>query len=359
MESLQNLNLSGCSKLKKFPETEEASRDRENMEKLKKLPDDMGSLQCLVKLKANGTGIQEVPTSITLLTKLEVLSLAGCKGGESKLRNLALSLRASPTDGLRLSFWPFLCPLKKLNLSDCNLLEGALPSDLSSLSWLECLDLSRNSFITVPSLSRLPRLERLILEHCKSIRSLPELPSSIEELLANDCISLETISNPSSAYTGRKSVHLNFEFFNCFRLVENEQSDNVEAILWRIRLLVSIPNFVAPSNIRYNAVVPGSSIPEWFIHQSAGCLVPVELPPHWYNTKLMGLAVCAVFNAHITMGELDELGFSANESGSFYIDDTASMHFSKADHIWFGYRPLWGSGGNQSNTLKVSFSIYI
>ena len=88
---------------------------------------------------------------------------------------------------------------------------------------------------------------------------------------------------------------------------------------------------------QYNAVVPGSSIPEWFIHQSAGCLVPVELPPHCYNTKSMGLGVCAVFNSHITM---DELGFSVNESGSFYIDDTASMNFSKADYIWFGCRPL-------------------
>ena len=65
------------------------------------------------------------------------------------------------------------------------------------------------------------------------------------------------------------------------------------------------------------------------------------------------------------MGELGEfLCFSVNESGSFYIDDGASMHFSKAAHIWFGYRPLadlfWGSGGpfrNQSNTLKVSFSV--
>ena len=115
---------------------------------------------------------------------------------------------------------------------------------------------------------------------------------------------------------------------------------------------------------RYNVVVPGSSIPEWFINQSTGCLVTIELPPHWYNTKLMGLAVCDVFNAHITMGELDELGeficFSVNESGSFYIHDTTSMHFSKADHIWFGYRPLADPGGpfrNQSNTLKVSFSV--
>ena len=55
----------------------------------------------------------------------------------------------------------------------------------------------------------------------------------------------------------------------------------------------------------------------------------------------MGLAVCAVFNANITMGELGEfICFSVNESGSSYKNDTAYMHFSKADHIWFGYQPL-------------------
>ncbi|RVW79804.1 TMV resistance protein N [Vitis vinifera] len=216
LESLQTITLSGCSKLKKFPETEEASRDTgkygefeklflddtglrelpssiehlnglvllklKNCKKLaslpesickltslqtltlsgcselKKLPDDMGSLQCLVKLKANGTGIQEVPTSITLLTKLEVLSLAGCKGGNlSQGIWLYVCAHHQQKDCDRL----FACSilLEKLNLSGCNLLEGALPSDLSSLSWLECLDLSRNSFITVPNLSRLPRLK--------------------------------------------------------------------------------------------------------------------------------------------------------------------------------------------------------
>ena len=229
LTSLQTLTLSGCSELKK-------------------LPDDMGSLQCLLKLKANGSGIQEVPTSITLLTKLQVLSLAGCKGGGSKSKNLALSLRASPTDGLRLSSLTVLHSLKKLNLSDRNLLEGALPSDLSSLSWLECLDLSRNNFITVPtSLSRLPHLRRLIVEHCKNLQSLPELPSSIKVLLANDCTSLETFSYPSSAYALRKFGDFNFEFSNCFRLVGNEQSDTVEAILQEIRLVASIQKSMAPS----------------------------------------------------------------------------------------------------------------
>ncbi|KAJ9687367.1 hypothetical protein PVL29_016023 [Vitis rotundifolia] len=342
LTSLQTLTLSGCSELKK-------------------LPDDMGSLQCLVKLEANGTGIQEVPTSCTLLTNLQELSLAGCKGGESKSRNLALSLRPSPTEGLRLSFLTALHSLKKLNLSDCNLLEGALPSDLSSFSWLEHLDLSRNSFITVPGLSRLLRLERLKLEDCKSLRSLPELPSSIDELLANDCTSLETISisNISSGY------RRNFKFCNCFRLVENEQSDNVEATLLGIRLAASIPKFVAQSDwsqyslaTSYGAVVPGSSIPEWFTHQSLGCSVTVELTPDMYNTRLVGLALCAVFGPNIGMGKFGgSADFSMNESGGFSLDNTASMHFSKADHIWLGFKALFRYDSRPSvDHLKVSFN---
>ncbi|KAL6329266.1 hypothetical protein AAG906_015461 [Vitis piasezkii] len=306
LTSLQTLTLSGCSELKK-------------------LPDDMGSLQCLLKLKANGSGIQEVPSSITLLTRLQS-------------RNLALSLRASPTDGLRLSSLTGLNFLKKLNLSDCNLQEGALPSDLSSLSWLECLDLSRNNFITVPtSLSRLPHLRRLIVEHCKNLQSLPELPSSIKELLANDCTSLETFSYPSSAYPLRKFGDFNFEFSNCFRLVGNEQSDTVEAILQEIRLVASIQKSMAPSEhsarygeSRYDAVVPGSSIPEWFTHQSEGDSITVELPPGCYNTNSIGLAACAVFHPKFSMGKFGRSAyFSVNESGGFSLDNTTSMHFQK------------------------------
>ena len=62
LTSLRTLILCGCSELKE-------------------LPDDLGSLQCLVELKADGTGIQEVPPSINLLTNLQDLSLERCKGG--------------------------------------------------------------------------------------------------------------------------------------------------------------------------------------------------------------------------------------------------------------------------------------
>ena len=108
----------------------------------------------------------------------------------------------------------------------------------------------------------------------------------------------------------------------------------------------------------YDAVVPGSSIPEWFTDQSLGCSVTVELPPHWCTTRLMGLAVCFVFHPNIGMGKFCRSEyFSMNESGGFSLHNTASTHFSKADHIWFGYRPLYGEVFSPSiDHLKVSFA---
>ncbi|RVW79802.1 hypothetical protein CK203_047640 [Vitis vinifera] len=142
--------------------------------------------------------------------------------------------------------------------------------------------------------------------------------------------SLEAFSYPSSA-NALKESRFNFYFCNCFRLVGNEQSDGVEAIL-EFGLLHQDRN----PWLQYNVVVPGSSsIPEWFIHQSAGYLVPVELPPHWYNTKLKGLAFVL---------------FSTQTSPWLTTSGLVIDHLSTS----------LGSGGpfrNQSNTLKVSFSV--
>ncbi|KAL6329267.1 hypothetical protein AAG906_015465 [Vitis piasezkii] len=146
------------------------------------------------KVEANGSGIQEVPTSITLLTQFQVSALAGCKAG-------------NPCQGI----WFYFCAHHQQKDFHC------------------LLYLSRNGFITVPG-----SLKRLIAEqHCKSLQSLPEPPST----------------TPWKLFYGNSACCINTEI----------QSSN--------------------------------TIPEWFIHQGVGCSVTVELPPPWYNTKLMGLAV--------------------------------------------------------------------
>ncbi|KAL6317890.1 hypothetical protein AAG906_030797 [Vitis piasezkii] len=142
--------------------------------KLDNLSEGLGSLQGLEKLEAAGTAIKELPPLISLLENLELL----------------------PTEiprswVLQLSYFFGLRSLRKLNLSDCNILEGAIPSDFSSLCSLEYLDLSRNNLVTLPaSLNQLSQLKGLRL-----------------------------------VSTDPRNGGLQFAFSNCFRLSENESNN--------------------------------------------------------------------------------------------------------------------------------------
>ncbi|WKA11352.1 hypothetical protein VitviT2T_028858 [Vitis vinifera] len=92
----------------------------------------------------------------------------------------------------------------------------------------------------------------------------------------------------------------------------------------------------------YQALVQGSRIPKWFTHRSEGSKVIAELPPHWYNTKLMGLAACVVFNFK---GAVD--GYLGTFPLACFLDGhyaTLSDHNSlwtssiiESDHTWFAY----------------------
>ena len=118
-----------------------------------------------------------------------------------------------------------------------------------------------------------------------------------------------------------------------------------------ISMMQGIPT---PQN-EYKACIPGSKIPEWFRHKSVGCSVNIVLPPHWYNTKLMGMAFCVVFNFK---GAMD--GFLGTEPSPFgvvcYLNDDYFVHtslnsmstppegsrFIESDHTLFGYKCLAG-----------------
>ena len=118
---------------------------------------------------------------------------------------------------------------------------------------------------------------------------------------------------------------------------------------------------------KYDAVALGSRIPEWFVYQSMGCSVKVELPSHWLNTNLLGMAVCAVVGVK---GVIDpsscpyiQLIFD-DDSGIDFIGQAFLHPSMKSDHIWFGYRSLvhllvvYGRGFNRlGGTMVVSFRI--
>ena len=68
-----------------------------------------------------------------------------------------------------------------LLLDDCNLFDGPLPDDLSCLSSLKSLNLSKNNFTSLlDSIYELSELKLLLLDHCSQLKSLPYLPISTQ-----------------------------------------------------------------------------------------------------------------------------------------------------------------------------------
>lgn len=94
-----------------------------------------------------------------------------------------------------------------------------------------------------------------------------------------------------------------------------------------------------PSNT-FQAIVPGNSIPEWFVYQNKGSALEVPLPMYWYNIGLMGLAACVVFNADVTL-DVCYLNVSVYCGEYRYSDNVFSTLIQmEGDLVWFGYQSL-------------------
>ncbi|XP_043691729.1 disease resistance protein RPV1-like, partial [Telopea speciosissima] len=185
LTSLENLTLSGCSKLDKLPE-------------------ELGNMGSLKELLADRTAIKQLPFSMGHCRDLKSLSLGGFKGSPPKSWYSFFSSWGStskvpdPINILPASF-SLLRSLKSLILKDCNLSEGAIPSDLGTMSSLEVLDLGHNNFCSLPAnISCLSHLQNLRLRECRMLQSLPELPSNLEVLYASGCTSLQSLPDLGS-----------------------------------------------------------------------------------------------------------------------------------------------------------------
>ncbi|XP_040997410.1 TMV resistance protein N-like isoform X3 [Juglans microcarpa x Juglans regia] len=211
LTSLKTLALFGCSQLEEMPEG-------------------LGNLEHLEELDLSETAIRQFPSSITRLQNLRLLSFQGCSGlpPKSFLKRLVTWFWGNPDTCLvlRTSLSSALCSLKKLDLSNCHLKDGAIPSDPSELSSLLALDLSGNDFTLLPeSISQLSKLVIIFLRRCCQLQSLPELPSSTAYVDALDCISLETRSNKLHAWVSDETGLATLNWFRKPRRLKDGQRD--------------------------------------------------------------------------------------------------------------------------------------
>nr|GMD68761.1 TMV resistance protein N-like [Ipomoea batatas] len=273
LKGLKTLVLSGCSQFDK-------------------LPYELGQMDCLEVLYCDDTAIQKPPSSISLLKNLKTLSFRGCKPLASQSWCSSLLSWLLPGTFRDTKASPFLSisglsSLKKLDLSDCSMLDGGVPCDLGVLSTLEELNLGKNKFVSIPAeiIAQLTRLKVLELVGCQKLETLPDLPSSIAEVYADECTALKSNLDLLTKYPKLFRV----SFTKCARLFQDQGDNHMVDALWQ-HLLKGLS--VVDDN--FSICLPGIEIPEWFTYKNSGPSIAVSLPQNWYNNKFMGFAVCVV-----------------------------------------------------------------
>ncbi|XP_050260408.1 disease resistance protein RPV1-like isoform X2 [Quercus robur] len=304
LKLLNSLDLYGCLKFVNFPKN-------------------IGNMKGLEVLNLCWTAIKEVPSSIVLLKNLKHLHIRGWTLSEfysqpaSSLESMGplwtslFSLPTSPDTerillpsflyyslptssnsvGLLLPSLSGLRSLTYLRISDCDL--WSIPNDIGCLFSLEILNLSGNNFVSLPeSMSQLYNLRRLYLEGCKRLQSLENVPSTINFVIANDCISLERLPELQFYPFRSDHSHLNFQCLNCVKLVDYIQSGG--------------NMFKGLTHV----IIPGSEIPKWFSLECRGDNIQVSFAG---CDKLMGIAL--------------SVGFVPNGSRQYYSDWQLSCSF--------------------------------
>ncbi|XP_039166877.1 disease resistance protein RPV1-like [Eucalyptus grandis] len=193
---LEVLVLKKCDNLEQIhPSIGEAKGlvvlDLQRCVKLRELPQEMGKLEELKVLRIRQTAIEEIPSCISSLKKLENLyandcqSLAGIPDSVSHLVNLSI---LDLTNCLKLCRLPksigSLVNLQQLYLSRAQFSRNLhIPNSIGKLEWLTILDLSFLGICELPeSIGDLKKLKRFSINYCKKLSSLPSTISKLGNL---------------------------------------------------------------------------------------------------------------------------------------------------------------------------------
>nr|AAU04758.1 MRGH10 [Cucumis melo] len=173
-----------------------------NCIRLSSLPTEIGSLSSLKTLILNGCkNLHKLPPSLEYVKPLEELDIGGTSISTIPFVE---NLRILNCERLKSIIWhslaslptEYFSSLKDLNLSDCNLVDEDIPSDLELFSSLEILDLGSNHFEKTvrKALNNLLPLKYCTLNDCHKLKQLPKLPQSIRYVGGEKSLGMLTTS---------------------------------------------------------------------------------------------------------------------------------------------------------------------
>ncbi|CAH2076516.1 unnamed protein product [Thlaspi arvense] len=373
MKSLIFLNMRGCTSLRVLPRMNLISvktlilTNCSSLQKFRVISDNLEILHL------DGTAIDQLPRNMVKLQRLIVLNLKDCKmlgavpeclGKLIALQELVLSgcsmLKTFPIpienmkclqilllDGTAITDMPKILQFNSLQVEDpCELRRG-----MNGLSSLRRLCLSDNAMISnlQIDISQLYHLKWLDLKLCENLTSIPLLPPNLEMLDAHGCEKLKTVASPMALLKLMEQVHSKFIFTNCNNL-EQAAKNSITSYAQRKSQLDAGRCYIE-GNVSEALLItsfPGSEVPSWFSHRTIGPTLKLKFPPHWCDNRLSTIALCAVVTFPETQDEIKR--FSIECTCEFKNEIGTCIRFScilgggwleprkiDSDHVFIGY----------------------
>ncbi|KAJ1381311.1 Leucine-rich repeat 3 [Sesbania bispinosa] len=251
-----------------------------------------------------------VHSSIFSLNKLNTLDLSWC----GKIATLTSDTHLSSLSYLNFGY---CCNLREFSVTSENMKKldltyvqvQALPSSFEHQSKLEILCLRGSDIEELPScIKKLTRLQYLDISHCFRLETIPELPPSLQTLLAG-CYyrgQLQTVCFPrvgEQLKENRKRV----EFWNRSEL--DEQSLMAIGLNARINVMKFVHQHLPEDEAVYY-VYPGSRVPEWMEHRTMEDSILIDLS----STPHFAFIFCFILGEHQLLNNEDELVFEIRMS---------------------------------------------
>uniref|UniRef100_A0A7N2LPY1 ADP-ribosyl cyclase/cyclic ADP-ribose hydrolase n=1 Tax=Quercus lobata TaxID=97700 RepID=A0A7N2LPY1_QUELO len=375
LTSLNTLTLSGCSKLYKMQENLGNLKGLKELDMsctgIRDLPLSMKQLTGLIKLDlTNCKNLSSFPGVICSLTSLKTLTLYGCLNLDNMPMNLGNleGLEELDVSGTAIREPPSsifcLKNLKVLSFQGCNGLSSESWSWKKPLNFLLMTKTPDLMGLVLPSVSesinQLSNLREFWVENCKSLQLLPAPGSSAHiDVQANGCTSLESLL----PFKIKDNSQNYFYLLNCFQLVDNQGRCDLFTTMLREYFQESCYR-ESTKKVRFDVVIPGSEVPNWFRHQSVGASVNLEVLSYLFK-QLRGIALCAVFGPHqhrppnhLSYNLQLTCYFKANGNYfSSYPFVSVSKEFDtvESDHCWFVYLlPNYLQGFFQKEFLQIA-----
>ncbi|KAI3697197.1 hypothetical protein L6452_30036 [Arctium lappa] len=273
--------------------------------------------------------VGKVLRTIGKLKKVKILKLDGCNLGEFPVdmwddvelpemlngNNIGINSQTSSiiVEAIPRALWTFVINLPSslvcLSLKDNNLTNKSFPKDLSSLSILKELNLDGNCIISLPNCVRsLPRLEKLSIQKCRSLKTLEHPPRTLKELIfgfgddnKEGKVVFDREMSPIMLTTDRP---LRFCIEGMLKVedMEDVKEEVLRSLGWTNLDFPKIQPTKTGSKVQmtyefgiFSTVYRGQEIPNWISDRREGSSISFTIPSSPNN--LTGFNFCYVFMA--------------------------------------------------------------